>query len=136
MGAIASSPALAPSLHQILADAAALSTGKSAAWVEGENAGEGGAPTMGTTKKDEEDEERRGEAEGVCFVDNAVELREAIEHKSCSLVQLAARSDGVGEEEQEQVGGWVGGREGGREGREGEKAMLEGLGEQTRHGRY
>jgi len=93
-----------PSLHQIVAEVAALTTGKSAAWVEGEE-----------DEEDEEDEERRGEAERVCFVDNAVELREAVEHKSCSLVQLAARSDGVGEDEQEQVGGWVGGREGGRE---------------------
>ena len=108
MDALAGSPALSPSFQQILADAAALTAGKSAAWTEGEKAGEAGHLMISTTNEEEEGEED----ERVCFVGNAVELREAITHESCSLIQLAALSDGVGEEEQEQVDGREGGNGG------------------------
>ncbi|GAB5037319.1 pectin lyase fold virulence factor [Nannochloropsis oceanica] len=95
MDTLAGTPALGPSFQQILEDTAALTAGKSAAWTQGEKAGEAGH-LMITTTKEEEGNKR------VCFVGNAVELREAITYESCSLIQLAALSDGVGEEEQEQ----------------------------------
>ena len=135
----ATKPAPAPSLQQILDDAAALNADKARQKVDfwgNEIPAADGEEEESEIKAALEEQEDMGEEgqevevdeeRGVCYVENSIELRKAVYEEKCEMIQLASVSNDLGEPTQDKVGG--GRRE--RGGREEEK---EGAGEGRREG--
>ena len=120
-------PPPSKSAAQLIKDTAAdLLSGKATVTEDFWGAEIPGAGDGGTEEADETLTWEEFEAEGqhvdvdevrsVCFVENAVELRRAIDHETCRFVQLADESNDLGDQEQDKVrglrvflgGGWGG----------------------------
>ena len=124
-------PAPAPSLQQILDDAAALNADKARQKVNfwgNEIPAAQGEEMESEIKAAQEEQEDMGEEgqdvevdeeRGVCYVENSIELRKAVYEEKCEMIQLASLSNDLGEATQDKVGVGERGEGGRREGRKG-----------------